>query len=157
MFDVVVVGAGLSGLQAAYSAQKAGLSVVVVEARDRVGGKVWSVPLASKRGCADLGAAWVNDTLQKRVWSYVEQFGLQVVKQRLDGKAVMETERGERVVYPFGITPEVGILCSRVFLDTLLTRPNSSLLRRRRTWNSSATTSKLLHCVRKVPAPKTTM
>ncbi|KAK0642675.1 putative flavin-containing monoamine oxidase A [Lasiodiplodia hormozganensis] len=106
MFDVVVVGAGLSGLQAAYSAQKAGLSVVVVEARDRVGGKVWSVPLASKRGCADLGAAWVNDTLQKRVWSYVEQFGLQVVKQRLDGKAVMQTERGERIVYPFGITPE---------------------------------------------------
>ena len=37
MFDVVVIGAGLSGLQAAYSAQKAGLSVVVVEARDRVG------------------------------------------------------------------------------------------------------------------------
>ncbi|RYP74887.1 hypothetical protein DL769_003923 [Monosporascus sp. CRB-8-3] len=106
MFDVVVIGAGLSGLQAAYSAQKAGLSVVVVEARDRVGGKVWSVPLASKRGIADLGAAWINDNLQHRVWSYVQQFGLQVVKQRLDGKAVMQTEEGNRIVYPFGITPE---------------------------------------------------
>ncbi|KAJ4309923.1 hypothetical protein N0V84_011247 [Fusarium piperis] len=36
MFDVVVVGAGFSGLQAALSAQKAGLSVAIVEARDRI-------------------------------------------------------------------------------------------------------------------------
>ena len=107
MFDVVVVGAGLSGLQAAYSAQQAGLSVAVVEARDRVGGKVWSVPTASKRGVADLGAAWINDTLQKRIWVYVQQFGLHVVKQRLNGTAVMQGGDGERVEFPFGITPDV--------------------------------------------------
>ncbi|KAK5954390.1 hypothetical protein OHC33_004112 [Knufia fluminis] len=106
MFDVVVVGAGLSGLQAAHSAQQAGLSVVVVEARDRVGGKTWSVPLASGRGYADLGAAWVNDTTQPRIWSYAQQFGLEVVKQRLEGQAVMEETPDERLVYPFGITPE---------------------------------------------------
>ncbi|KAL6362896.1 hypothetical protein LRP88_02296 [Fusarium phalaenopsidis] len=76
MFDVVVVGAGFSGLQAALSAQKAGLSVAVVEARDRVGGKSWTVPLANGKGNADLGAAWVNDQLQPRIWSYIERFGL---------------------------------------------------------------------------------
>ena len=107
MFDVVVIGAGLSGLQAAYSARKEGLSVAVLEARDRVGGKVWSVPLASKRGTADLGAAWINDSLQPRIWNYVQQFGLQVVKQRLGGKAVMQAEDGDRIVFPFGITPDV--------------------------------------------------
>lgn len=107
MFDVVVVGAGLSGLQAARSAQQAGLSVAVLEARDRVGGKVWSVPLASKRGVADLGAAWINDSLQKRIWSYVQEFGLEVVKQRLEGQAVMQTEHSERIVFKYGITPEV--------------------------------------------------
>jgi monoamine oxidase len=107
MFDVVVIGAGLSGLQAAYSSQQAGLSVAVIEARDRVGGKVWSVPLASKRGMADLGAAWINDTLQPRIWAYVEKFGLHVIKQRLEGKAVMQRETGERIVFPYGITPEV--------------------------------------------------
>ena len=97
MFDVVVVGAGLSGLQAAYSAQQAGLSTVVVEARDRVGGKTWSVPLASGRGCADLGAAWINDTTQPRVWSYAGKFGLKVVKQRLEGRAVMQENESERL------------------------------------------------------------
>lgn len=107
MFDVVVVGAGLSGLQAAYSAQQAGLSVVVVEARDRVGGKTWSVPLASGRGCADLGAAWINDITQRRIATYARQFNLDTVKQRLGGTAVMQVSKEERIEFPFGITPEV--------------------------------------------------
>jgi monoamine oxidase len=107
MFDVLVVGAGLSGLQAAYTAQQAGLSTVVVEARNRVGGKVWSVPLASGRGYADLGAAWINDTMQTRIWAYVQQFGLKVVKQRLEGQAVMQESPDHRFEFPFGTTPEV--------------------------------------------------
>lgn len=109
MFDVVVIGAGLSGLQAAYSAQQAGLSVVVVEARDRVGGKVWSVPLASGRGCVDLGAAWVNDSLQPRIWSYITRLGLKSTKQRLTGTAIMSETADSRFEFPFGITPNVSI------------------------------------------------
>ncbi|KAF4978257.1 hypothetical protein FZEAL_5363 [Fusarium zealandicum] len=108
MFDLVVIGAGFSGLQAAYSAQQAGLSVAVVEARQRVGGKSWTVPLANGKGKADLGAAWVNDQLQPRVWSYVKQFGLEneISKQRLGHTAVMVMEDGERLEFPHGITPE---------------------------------------------------
>lgn len=111
MFDLVVVGAGFSGLQAAYTAQKNGLSVAVVEARDRVGGKSWTVPLANGKGNADLGAAWVNDTLQPRVWSYVKQFSLRTVKQRLQDTAVMVQEDGSRIEFPFGITPDVSFYC----------------------------------------------
>ncbi|OQE21229.1 hypothetical protein PENSTE_c012G09455 [Penicillium steckii] len=106
MFDVVVIGAGFSGLQAAYTAKQAGLSVSVIEARDRVGGKIWSVPLASGRGFAELGGAWVNDSLQPRVWAYAQKFGLEVVKQRLEGKAVMQESENERFEFPFGTTPE---------------------------------------------------
>ncbi|KAK2758400.1 flavin-containing amine [Colletotrichum kahawae] len=109
MFDAVVVGAGLSGLQAAYSAQQAGLSVVVVEARNRVGGKTWSVPLASGRGYADLGAAWVNENTQPRITKYIRKFNLPMVAQRLVGQAVMQVSadhQNERIEFPFGITPE---------------------------------------------------
>lgn len=107
MFDVIVIGAGLSGLQAAYSAQQAGLSTVVVEARDRVGGKVWSVPLASGRGCAELGAAWINDSLQPRIWGYAQRFGLKVVKQRLEGRAILQENPDTRSEFPFGTSPDV--------------------------------------------------
>jgi monoamine oxidase len=110
MLDVVVIGAGFSGLQAAYSAKQAGLSVAVVEARDRVGGKIWSVPLASERGCVELGGAWINDSLQPRVWSYVQRFGLKVAKQRLEGTAIMQESENERSEFPFGVAPEVSYL-----------------------------------------------
>jgi len=106
MLDVIVIGAGLSGLQAALSCQQAGKTVKIIEARDRIGGKIWSVPLASGRGYADLGAAWVNTNTQPRIRSYVERFKLGVVRQRLDGIAVMQVGSDQRVEFPFGIIPE---------------------------------------------------
>ncbi|GAB7361490.1 hypothetical protein MBLNU230_g1546t1 [Neophaeotheca triangularis] len=105
MFDVIIVGAGLSGLQAAWSAKQAGLSTIVVEARNRVGGKVWSEPTLGGLGKADLGAAWVNTNHQPRIAAYLRQFGLETVEQRLTGTAVVQVKKGEREEFPFGITP----------------------------------------------------
>jgi monoamine oxidase len=54
----VVVGAGLAGLSAALHLHDAGVPVTVLEARDRVGGRVWSVPLGNG-AIAELGAEWI--------------------------------------------------------------------------------------------------
>lgn len=107
MLDVVVVGGGLSGLQAALKCKQAGLRVTVLEARDRVGGKVCSIPLKSGRGKTELGAAWINDQKQRRVGQYAHKFGLHFVKQRVVGKAVMQPSEGKRFEHPFGTTPAV--------------------------------------------------
>lgn len=109
MFDVVIIGAGMSGLQAARSAKQAGLSFAVVEARDRVGGKVWSAPLASGRGNADLGAAWINDELQPRVTEYVRMFGFKTIRQPIDKTAIVEVSEKERLEFPFGVIPDVSL------------------------------------------------
>lgn len=57
--DVIVVGAGLAGLVAARDLRAAGLSVRVLEARDRVGGRTWTVPLPGTGAAVDLGAEWI--------------------------------------------------------------------------------------------------
>ncbi|MCI0633186.1 MAG: FAD-dependent oxidoreductase [Actinobacteria bacterium] len=56
--DVVVVGAGFAGLAAALALQDAGASTVVVEARARVGGRVWSLELENG-SLAELGGEWI--------------------------------------------------------------------------------------------------
>jgi hypothetical protein len=62
-YGVVVIGAGLSGLEAARNIHKSGLSVLVLEAKDRIGGKIRSVS-NDGNGFVEHGAAWINDTNQ---------------------------------------------------------------------------------------------
>ena len=57
---IVVVGAGIAGLGAARRLVDAGASVVVVEARDRVGGRIWTD--RSLGSPLDLGASWIHGT-----------------------------------------------------------------------------------------------
>ena len=60
--EVIVVGAGVSGLAAARRLQDAGVKVLVLEGRNRLGGRVWTdrtwadAPL-------DLGASWIHGNI----------------------------------------------------------------------------------------------
>ncbi len=56
--DVCVVGAGYAGLTAAWRLHQAGRSVAVLEARDRVGGRIWTTTLADGTA-VDRGGAWL--------------------------------------------------------------------------------------------------
>lgn len=56
--SAIVIGAGAAGLGAAHALTRAGVDVTVLEARDRVGGRVWSVDRWGLR--LDLGASWIH-------------------------------------------------------------------------------------------------
>ncbi|HEU5037281.1 MAG TPA: flavin monoamine oxidase family protein [Nocardioides sp.] len=84
--DVVVVGAGLSGLAAARRVAAAGRSVVVVEARDRVGGRTEAGRLSDGQWI-ELGGQWIGPT-QDRMYELVAELGLETVPTYNDGDIV---------------------------------------------------------------------
>lgn len=76
--DVVVVGAGVSGLAAARALAQGGKRVVVLEARDRIGGRTWTddelgVPV-------DLGASWIHGVDGNPLWELAPAFGIDTVE-----------------------------------------------------------------------------
>ena len=72
MLDLVIIGAGISGLRAATRAQALGLDYQIVEARDRVGGRAYA------EAGLDLGPSWVWPAHQPRVRGLIEALGLRV-------------------------------------------------------------------------------
>lgn len=85
--DVVVVGAGISGLYAARKLSERGVKVLVVEARDRVGGRTWSTRLGN--GTFDLGGQWIGPD-QKRVNTLADELGLERFPTFCEGTKVLE-------------------------------------------------------------------
>lgn len=103
-YDVVVVGAGLSGLQAALTVSAEGLSVCVLEANNRVGGKTLSLKSCEK-GFNDLGAAWINDTNQSEMFKLFQRFHIDTEIQLDHGDSVLEPAVGSIVKVPYGQLP----------------------------------------------------
>jgi monoamine oxidase len=75
--DVIVVGAGAAGSAAAYAVAKAGRSVIVLEARDRVGGRTLNHSLgpAYPGKIAEIGGTFVGPT-QDRIYALIAELGL---------------------------------------------------------------------------------
>jgi polyamine oxidase len=85
---VVVVGAGIAGLAAARRLVDEGVQVTVLEARDRIGGRVWTdtslgVPI-------DLGAAWIHGTDGNPIVGLAAEVGASTVKTDFDDVVVFD-------------------------------------------------------------------
>ncbi len=91
MHDAVVVGAGLSGLVAARRLIDAGISVLVVEARDRVGGRLLTGTVGG--ATVDLGGQWVTAG-QDRVIALAAELGIATVDHARTGRAVIDEDIG---------------------------------------------------------------
>src|SRR3954471_3924957 len=95
--DVVVVGAGLAGLTAARNLTKAGASVVVLEARDRVGGRTLNHLLPDGQA-VEAGGEFVGPT-QDRVVALAKSVGIGTYKAYNQGDNVYVHD-GVRSTYP---------------------------------------------------------
>jgi monoamine oxidase len=116
--DVVVVGAGLAGLSAARALRAAGRDVVVLEARDRVGGRTVNEPIGDGK-IVELGGQWVGPT-QDRMYELIRELGLETFPTYDSGENLFE--HGDSVRRYSGTIPkvspvalaEVGIVLARL-------------------------------------------
>ena len=92
--DLVVVGAGLAGLAAARAATGSGASVVVVEARDRVGGRVLNHDIGGG-AVVEVGGQWIGPT-QDRLAELAGELSVETFSTFGEGANVVEYSGGVR-------------------------------------------------------------
>jgi monoamine oxidase len=88
--DVLIIGAGMAGLTTARALAERNVSIRLLEARDRVGGRVYSVPVEGG-GVAELGAEFVHGR-PAELWALIDEAGVKTVER--DGSMLREKSPG---------------------------------------------------------------
>ena len=85
---IIIIGAGLSGLLTAYRLQQAGISYKILEARDRVGGRIHTVQ-GARDTPVELGATWFGQQ-HKHLKNLLEEFKIAGYEQFMKGKVYFQ-------------------------------------------------------------------
>lgn len=119
--EVAVVGAGIAGLTAASTLAKEGTDVVVLEARDRVGGRTWNIEIGGEAN--ELGGQWVAP-YQSAMHSMLEELGIELFPSYREGEHVFVDAAGKTHRYaghdsPLGSASERAFEAADSKLDAL--------------------------------------
>ena len=120
--DVVIIGAGASGLTAATELRRHGLSVAVLEARDRVGGRLWTETIDG--AMLEIGGQWVSPD-QEALKSMLAELGLETYPRYRAGDNVYinasgEVSRFQGEIFPVSATTEQELVTLIDKLDALV-------------------------------------
>ena len=111
--DVVVVGAGIAGLTAGAALVAAGREVVVLEARDRVGGRTWNTEIGGQAN--ELGGQWIAP-YQTAVRELMAELGLELFHAHRDGDRVYVDADGRAHRYS-GHDAPLGAASEKAYAD----------------------------------------
>jgi putrescine oxidase len=100
--DVVIIGAGVAGLTAANELKRAGLSVAVLEARDRAGGRLWTDVIDG--AMLEIGGQWVSPD-QDALIDTIADLGLETYSRYREGDSVYINASGELTRFTGEIFP----------------------------------------------------
>jgi monoamine oxidase len=92
--DVAIIGAGAAGLGAAHALENSGLNVIVLEARDRVGGRGYTI-MAAPGILFDVGCGWLHSADQNSFVGIAQQLKFEIDKTRPPWR-----EQGSHIGFP---------------------------------------------------------
>jgi monoamine oxidase len=105
-YDVIVIGGGFAGVTAARDAHDNGRSVLLLEARDRLGGRTWYRPFRDTAQHVEFGGTWLGARHSCRyAYGEVERYGLDLV-QSPDAGAFASYVAGRRIDGPLPVPRE---------------------------------------------------
>ena len=125
MNDTIVIGAGLAGLSAAKCLVGHGYSVVLIEARDRAGGRVWTQRPGTMEIPIDLGAEWIGAGQLREI---LERAGLALIETDLIGVELPEGNQPLLQVCTALLQAEVNIVQAYPLLVRPRDRPAVALM-----------------------------
>ena len=105
MYDVIVIGAGFAGLTAARRLNEAGRNVLLLEARDRVGGRVYTHWL-DQHTYVDLGGQWIGPT-QDFAYALARELGVETYRTYNEGKNIIALN--DKVKFYTGLIPKIDV------------------------------------------------
>lgn len=115
MLDVIVIGGGFSGLAAAQALQKSHKSFILLEARDRLGGRTHTQRLEDG-SYVDLGGQWIGPT-QDRMYALCKQYNVEWYETYNEGKNIIDLNQ---IIKTYtGLIPKMDV-ASLINIDLLL-------------------------------------
>ncbi|MCL6259038.1 FAD-dependent oxidoreductase [Aquiflexum sp. TKW24L] len=115
MLDTIIIGGGFSGIAAARILHKTNKSFIVLEARERLGGRVYTKRFENGQ-YLDFGGQWIGPT-QDRMYALCKEYGVDYYETYNEGYNILDF--GQKVRKYKGLIPKIDIL-SLLNLDWLL-------------------------------------
>ena len=89
--NVIIIGAGISGLSAAYKLKQSGINVTIIEARNRIGGRIFTYNFNDENLTCELGAEWVGKS-HTRLIELSKEFNVELLNHQFETHLILNNQ-----------------------------------------------------------------